>query len=92
MIIEIGEYSLILSLFISLYIALNPYLERTYILKADYQTLKSLSVSQFFSLLTSLFCLLICFVYDDFSLSYVTSNAYIHNLCFAMAYPIHFFL
>ena len=76
MIIEIGEYSLILSLFISLYIALNPYLERTYILKADYQTLKSLSVSQFFSLLTSLFCLLICFVYDDFSLSYVTSNSH----------------
>lgn len=76
MIVEIGIYSLILSLCISIFIFFKPFLVQQNILNLDYSSLKSLSISQFISLLIALGCLLLCFIYDDFSLSYVTSNSH----------------
>ena len=76
MIAEIGIYSLILSFFISCFITLNPYLGCKKIIKINYNFLETLSIGQFLCLLSSLSCLLVAFLQDDFSISYVTSHSH----------------
>ena len=76
MIVEIGIYSLVLSFFISSFISITPYLNFKGVANIKYGHIKSLSISQFLGIVTSLACLCISFLYDDFSLSYVTNNSH----------------